>query len=340
MSHSDEGYFQRPRATSAASQQTLRRQSTDRKQSKLDDIPSGMATSGAFKVLSSTSSEDEVEEVKQLARQVTRASTYSNVGPNPFDHEEGGVTDPSSDNFRVRAFIKSMLKLQQNEGGNIGRSAGFAFRNLSAYGYGAGTDYQETVGNTWLKAIGGIKRLAGVGQRRIDILRNFDGLVHAGEMLVVLGPPGSGCSTLLKTITGETHGYTVDKDSYINYQGISFEQMHHDFRGESIYTAEVDVHFPQMTVGETLYFAARARAPRTIPGGLSKHEFAQKIRDVVMATFGIRHTINTKVGNDFVRGVSGGERKRVTIVSPHTRMQQNLLYQRARNQKGLCYRVA
>lgn len=32
-----------------------------------------------------------------------------------------------------------------------------------------------------------------------------------------------------------------------------------------------------------------------------------------MAAYGISHTINTKVGNDFVRGVSGGERKRVSI---------------------------
>jgi len=32
-----------------------------------------------------------------------------------------------------------------------------------------------------------------------------------------------------------------------------------------------------------------------------------------MAIYGISHTINTKVGNDFIRGVSGGERKRVTI---------------------------
>lgn len=37
------------------------------------------------------------------------------------------------------------------------------------------------------------------------------------------------------------------------------------------------------------------------------------MRDVVMAMFGISHTVDTKVGNDFVRGVSGGERKRVTI---------------------------
>lgn len=69
----------------------------------------------------------------------------------------------------------------------------------------------------------------------------------------------SGCSTLLKTIAGETSGYHVDKNTTINYQGISMNQMHKDFRGECIYQAEVDVHFPQLTVGQTLEFAARAR---------------------------------------------------------------------------------
>ncbi len=37
------------------------------------------------------------------------------------------------------------------------------------------------------------------------------------------------------------------------------------------------------------------------------------MRDVIMAVFGLNHTLHTKVGNDFVRGVSGGERKRVSI---------------------------
>jgi energy-coupling factor transporter ATP-binding protein EcfA2 len=41
--------------------------------------------------------------------------------------------------------------------------------------------------------------------------------------------------------------------------------------------------------------------------------YAEHMRDVVMAVFGLSHTINTKVGNDFIRGVSGGERKRVSI---------------------------
>lgn len=89
--------------------------------------------------------------------------------------------------------------------------------------------------------------------------------------------------------------------------------MNSIFRGEAIYTAEVDAHFPQLSVGDTLYFAARARAPQTIPGGISREKYAEHLRDVIMAMFGISHTVNTQVGDAYVRGVSGGERKRVTI---------------------------
>ncbi|KAJ4352737.1 Multidrug resistance protein [Ascochyta clinopodiicola] len=89
--------------------------------------------------------------------------------------------------------------------------------------------------------------------------------------------------------------------------------MNTAFRGEAVYTAEVDAHFPQLSVGDTLYFAALARAPRNIPGGVDRERYAAHLRDVIMAMFGISHTANTRVGDDFVRGVSGGERKRVTI---------------------------
>lgn len=91
------------------------------------------------------------------------------------------------------------------------------------------------------------------------------------------------------------------------------EMMHKDFRGECIYQAEVDIHFPQLTVGQTLMFAAEARAPRNRIPGISRKVYAEHMRDVIMAIFGLSHTINTKVGNDFIRGVSGGERKRVSI---------------------------
>lgn len=60
-------------------------------------------------------------------------------------------------------------------------------------------------------------------------------------------------------------------------------------------------------------FAARARSPRHIPGIIRRSELDTIRRDVMMAVFGLAHTSNTRVGDDFVRGVSGGERKRVSI---------------------------
>ncbi|KAF9026388.1 hypothetical protein BDZ89DRAFT_1134814 [Hymenopellis radicata] len=89
--------------------------------------------------------------------------------------------------------------------------------------------------------------------RRRDILRDLEGLVKVGEMLVVLGRPGWWwLPTLLKSIAGETHGFYVEEDAHINYQGILLETMHKDFRGAVIYNAQTDVPFPDLTVGQTL----------------------------------------------------------------------------------------
>ena len=87
-----------------------------------------------------------------------------------------------------------------------------------------------------------------------------------------------------------------------------------EFKGEIVYNQEVDKHFPHLTVGQTLDFAARVRTPQQRPiEGMDRETWAKHISQVVMAIFGLSHTRNTKVGNDFVRGVSGGERKRVSI---------------------------
>lgn len=260
---------------------------------------------------------DDKEIVHELARHLTQHSVKNDQGQyvNPFEGSDDPLLDPSSGKFSARAWTKTLLAIQSRDPERYPeRTAGIAYKNLSAHGFGEATDYQKTFGNYPLEFVGLFKRLIGRRQQtKIQILRDFDGLVRSGEMLVVLGRPGSGCSTLLKTIAGETHGYFVDSKSYINYQGIPVDQMHNDFRGECMYQAEVDVHFPQLTVGQTLSFAAQARTPRNRIPGVTRDMYAEHMRDVVMAIFGLSHTLNTKVGNDFIRGVSGGERKRVSI---------------------------
>jgi ABC-type multidrug transport system ATPase subunit len=99
----------------------------------------------------------------------------------------------------------------------------------------------------------------------------------------------------------------------IERSGITREVMESNFRGEMIYQAETDVHFPHLTVGQTLMFAALARTPKNRLPGVTRKRYAEHVRDVVMAVFGLSHTVDTKLGSDYIRGVSGGERKRVSI---------------------------
>ena len=91
------------------------------------------------------------------------------------------------------------------------------------------------------------------------------------------------------------------------------KDIEHHYRGDVIYSAETEVHIPHMTVGHTLEFAARLRTPQNRGVGIDRETYAKLMADAYMATYGISHTRNTKVGNDLVRGVSGGERKRVSI---------------------------
>lgn len=68
---------------------------------------------------------------------------------------------------------------------------------------------------------------------------------------------------------------------------------------------------PDLTVDQTLKFALKMKTPskQARPEGLTRQEWEASYRDTMLKTFGIEHTVDTKVGNESVRGVSGGERK-------------------------------
>lgn len=70
---------------------------------------------------------------------------------------------------------------------------------------------------------------------------------------------------------------------------------------------------PTLTVGQTLGFALDTKTPGKRPHGMSKRDFKEKVTTTLLKMFNIEHTRNTIVGNQYVRGVSGGERKRVSI---------------------------
>lgn len=89
--------------------------------------------------------------------------------------------------------------------------------------------------------------------------------------------------------------------------------MHTEFRGECSYQAESDVHFPHLTVSQTLTLAAEARAPRNALVGSNRKAFAVNARDATLGALNLSHVADTFMGNDYIRGVSGGERKRASV---------------------------
>lgn len=153
-------------------------------------------------------------------------------------------------------------------------------------------------------------------------------------MCLVLGCPGAGCSTFLRAIANEHHGYAgVGGD--VRYAGIDAAEMSKLYKGEVAYNQEGkeiishwnhimndrlflvtdDIHIATLTVSQTLDFALSTKTPGPngrLPG-LSKKEFDEAVKDMLLRMLNIPHTKHTYVGDEFVRGVSGGERKRVSI---------------------------
>ncbi len=80
--------------------------------------------------------------------------------------------------------------------------------------------------------------------------------------------------------------------------------MHTKFKGECIYLAELDLHFPELTLGETLTFAASAR-------NLGSN--TESVARTAASLFDLDTAFDTKVGNAMIRGLSGGEKKRASL---------------------------
>ncbi|KAL4735384.1 ABC-2 type transporter-domain-containing protein [Aspergillus similis] len=232
-----------------------------------------------------------------------------------LDEKDDPRLDPKKPEFDYQLWAQQALRAMVRSGFSP-PSQGLVFTNLCVSGAGSALQYQETLASMltipFRKAAELVSHPSSRSQKR-RILNDFHGLLKSGELLLVLGRPGSGCSTFLKTVCGHLGGLTVEPGSNIQYEGIGFEDMIKHFRGEVVYNQEIDTHFAHLTVGETLSFAASARAPGRRVDNMTRNEYVELLVDVVMAVFGLSHTRHTKVGNNFVRGVSGGERKRVSI---------------------------
>jgi ATP-binding cassette subfamily G (WHITE) protein 2 (SNQ2) len=119
------------------------------------------------------------------------------------------------------------------------RHAGVVWKHLTVKGVGLGAALQPTNGDIFLGIPRLITRLltrgrksTGAGKPDIrTILDDFTGCVRPGEMLLVLGRPGSGCSTFLKVIGNQRYGYeSIDGD--VEYGGTDSATMAKSYRSE------------------------------------------------------------------------------------------------------------
>lgn len=136
-----------------------------------------------------------------------------------------------------------------------------------------------------------------------DILNGITGSVNPGEVLALMGPSGSGKTTLLCLLGGRV------KQSMSGGSITYNDQPYSKFLKSKIgFVTQDDVLFPHLTVRETLTFAARLR----LPNSLTRQEKEQRAADVI-CELGLERCQDTMIGGSFVRGISGGERKRVCI---------------------------
>lgn len=199
------------------------------------------------------------------------------------------------------------------------RHLGVIFKNVTVKGQALGDAIQPTMEDVFLGLPRALRRLLRSGadeatQSTKTILNKFTGCIQPGEMLLVLGRPGAGVSTFLKVIGNQRGGFEK-VDGRVSYGGESAETMASAFRSETLYNPEADLHYATLKVKDTLRFALRSRAPapHSRTEGETQEDYVREFFQMATKVFWIEHTMDTIVGNEFKRGVSGGEKKRVSI---------------------------
>ncbi|KAF8153344.1 pleiotropic drug resistance ABC transporter [Crassisporium funariophilum] len=241
------------------------------------------------------------------APQDGRSSTSEQSASHDSDATLNGGEKPFDFERTLRGYLQKLDEAEIKT-----RQLGVSFENLRVVGLGASATFQPTLGSLLnpLNILSSIRTARHPPLR--DIISNFEGVVRPGEMLLVLGRPGSGCSTFLKVLANQREEYhSVHGDVF--YDSLTPHQISQRYRGDVQYCPEDDVHFPTLTVDQTLHFAAKTRAPQSRIEDLSRGGYTRKVTDIYSTIFGLNHVKDTPVGDASIRGVSGGEKKRVSI---------------------------
>ncbi|KAF8397578.1 hypothetical protein HHK36_016498 [Tetracentron sinense] len=136
------------------------------------------------------------------------------------------------------------------------------------------------------------------------LLNDISGEARDGELLAVLGASGSGKSTLIDALANRIAKGSLKGSITLNGEALESRLL----KVISAYVMQDDLLFPMLTVEETLMFSAEFRLPRS----LSKSKKKARVQALI-DQLGLRNAAKTVIGDEGHRGVSGGERRRVSI---------------------------
>ncbi|MCL7028620.1 hypothetical protein MKW94_009531 [Papaver nudicaule] len=136
------------------------------------------------------------------------------------------------------------------------------------------------------------------------LLNHISGEAREGEIMAVLGASGSGKSTLIDALANRISKGSLQGSVTLNGEVLESRTL----KMISAYVMQDDLLFPMLTVEETLLFSAEFRLPRS----LSKSKKLERVRALINQ-LGLQNAANTVIGDEGHRGISGGERRRVSI---------------------------
>lgn len=262
-----------------------------------------------------------IKEGGRLRSLTSRRASHPKDEEKAVDEEKALEGGEEPVDFDLGEFLMGGHLERRTTAGEPAKKVGVVFKNLTVKGVQTGASFIRTLPDAVIGTFGPdlykilchfIPPLRFGRQPPVrDLIHDFTGVLREGEIMLVLGRPGAGCSTFLKSITNDREGY-AGVSGQVTYGGLSSKQQHRNFRGEVIYNPEDDQHFATLTVWQTLKFALMNKTKKRDKDSIPI------IINALLKMFGITHTKNTVVGNEFVRGVSGGERKRVSLSEAFT----------------------
>jgi len=166
------------------------------------------------------------------------------------------------------------------------------------------------------------------GYTELKALQPTSGRIRPGSMTLILAPPGHGKTSLLKALAGRL-SHDSNLTGTVRYNNLTAkENLEHGVHVSRIgsYVGQSDLLFPVLTVTETLRFASQSSLPdaRLLleTPNLSAEDRAiveeiiqldQQRPEMLIQLLGLSEAANTIVGNELLRGVSGGQKKRVGL---------------------------